>query len=708
MPDYIYLLENRLSPSQQSALQTIREAAREAGMTVFLTGGAVRDLTSGSPVRDLDVSVQGNALELKHKLEHAGAVLWGEHEASQTLFARFPGSVRVEVSSTRREEFPKPGRPVYHSGSILEDLRRRDFTANAMALSLNEGSYGLLMDPLNGVADLEARLLRLVSNYGFLEDPIRLIRASRLKARLGWELDEKTKVRFDNAREEGVISQISSYQQGYEVEEILHEEDGLKILKALEADGWMKSLYPAWTSEKVDVEALEALREALVQLQMQGVNPDPSAAQAQLLTAKLGPKDLAGLKKLFARPGFVREWETQEDRAKEVGKRLTGKEASTPSETWKLLTSADPEAILWLSLTSKSAPVQEKFKDFFTVWPEARQKIPYAIMQEMRIVPELEGYQELLRSIFFQLIDGKLTSDEEIRQFLEPYSPPAPPPPVSIRRTRSKKSADKSREVRDEVDEDEAGEAHGVRDEDSEEEENGEDDHERHELVARVIPPIIPDPILLPPVAAPSVEVVEEATAAAPPIVPDIHPTESRAEKPPASAKAHSKAKPKVAPLAAPKAPVKQAATEPVKKPVKEVVKEAMPKQPVAVPAKAAVHSVAKMPVKSASKASPGKAVGRTVSKPVAKPALRPGLKAAGKPKAAAKPAIKAKAAIKKTALKPAVKGNSGRVLAKAKPAKAIVKPKAAKAVVKSALKAKPASKFAAKAKGKAAPKKKR
>ena len=274
MPDYIYLLANRLSPSQQSALQSIREAAREAGMTVFLTGGAVRDLTSGSPVRDLDVSVQGKALSLKAKLKQAGAVIWGEHAPSQTLFARFPGSVRVEVSSTRREEFPKPGKPVYHAGSILDDLRRRDFTANAMALSLNEGSYGLLMDPLNGVADLEARLLRLVSNYGFLEDPIRLIRAARLQARLGWELEEKTKTRFENAKAEGVISLISPYQQGYEVEEIVHEEDGLKVLKALEADGWMKVLYPAWTSAKVDGEALDALREVLVQLQMQGVNPD--------------------------------------------------------------------------------------------------------------------------------------------------------------------------------------------------------------------------------------------------------------------------------------------------------------------------------------------------------------------------------------------------------------------------------------------------
>jgi tRNA nucleotidyltransferase/poly(A) polymerase len=677
MPDYIYLLENRLSPSQQSALQTIREAAREAGMTVFLTGGAVRDLTSGSPVRDLDVSVQGNALELKRKLEQAGAVLWGEHAPSQTLFARFPGSVRVEVSSTRREEFPKPGRPVYHPGSILEDLRRRDFTANAMALSLNEGSYGLLMDPLNGVADLEARLLRLVSNYGFLEDPIRLIRASRLKARLGWELDEKTKVRSDNAREEGVISQISSYQQGYEVEEILHEEDGLKILKALEADGWMKSLCPAWTSEKVDVDSLEALREGLVQLQMQGVNPDPSAAQAQLLTAKMGPKDLAGLKKLFVRPGFVHEWETQDERAREVGKRLTGKEAATPSETWKLLTSADPEAVLWLALTSKSGAVQEKFKDFFTVWPEARQKIPYAIMQEMRIVPELEGYQELLRSIFFQLIDGKLTGEEEIRQFLEPYSPPAPPPPVSIRRTRSKKSAEKNRELRDDIDDDEAAEAHGARDEDSDEDEIGDDDHERHELIARIIPAIIPDPILPAPVVLPPVEVVEEAEIPAAKTEPEFHAPERAA--------AHAKAKPRVAPLASPKPPVQEPAAP--------------------LPAKAAT-AFSKAPAKSPGKPVPGKAAAKTASKPSAEPAHKTAAKTTSKTVPPAKSAAKGKPAVKKSALKPAAKGKSSKVLAGAKPAKAIVKPKAAQAVAKPRLKA--ASKFAAKSKGKPLPAKKK
>src|SRR5436853_4925073 len=112
MADYIYLLENRLSKAQQAALSTVRETARSKGLTVFLVGGAVRDLTSGSPVRDLDVAVQGNALKLRKDLEKAGAVLSGELEPMQTLYLEFPGSVRVEIASTIAVHYVKPGRPI--------------------------------------------------------------------------------------------------------------------------------------------------------------------------------------------------------------------------------------------------------------------------------------------------------------------------------------------------------------------------------------------------------------------------------------------------------------------------------------------------------------------------------------------------------------------------------------------------------------------
>ena len=442
MADYIYLIETRLSPNQQAALQRVREVARAKSMTLFLTGGAVRDLTAGTSVRDLDVSVQGNALKLKKDLEKAGGVLSGEHEPSQTLFFRFPGSVRIEISSTRTETFPKPGKPVYKPANILEDLRRRDFTANAMAISLNDGSYGLLMDPLNGVADIEGRQLNLISPYGFIEDPSRMVRAVRLGNRLGWQMDERTQARYKTGKDEDYISAIATFNRGYELEEIVHEDDPLRVLKALEQEGWMKQLFPAWTAAKANAHALEDLHDKQASLQVRGIHPDAASAHFTLLTAKLPSKAAGTLKRLFPRPGFAKEIDALERETKEFSKQFTGKEASTPSQTWKLLHAANPQAVLWLAHTAKTAAIQNKFKNFFNVWPEAKLKLPYLQMQEMRITPNLPVYNELLDKIFFELMDNKLQTPEEMKAYLEPFSPPAPPPPVHLRRPRALKKAD--------------------------------------------------------------------------------------------------------------------------------------------------------------------------------------------------------------------------------------------------------------------------
>lgn len=439
MADYIYLLENRLAPGQRAALRVVRDVARSNNLTVFLVGGAVRDLTSGSPVRDLDVVVQGNALKLKTELEQSGATITGELLDGQSLFATFEGGVRVEMGSTLSVSWPEPGKPVYQHATILEDLRRRDFTANAMALSLNEGSYGLLMDPMNGIADIENRELRLVSNYGFIEDPIRMVRAARLMARLGWTLDEKTQQRYDDGKSENYIAALSEQQRGYELEEIVHEEDPLRVLTRLESEGWLQILAPFWNASKVDVAALEQLREVQTQLQMQGIHPAASAANFPLLTAKLNAKDVATLKQSFVRQGFVREIESLEQKAKELASLLSSKAAASPSQAWQVITSAAPDALLWVAFSSKSPSIQAKFKNFFTVWPQAKQKLPYALMQEMRIVPDLPIYEELLQKLFFELMDEKLQTVEELKAYLEPYSPPAPPPPVSTRRPRAAK-----------------------------------------------------------------------------------------------------------------------------------------------------------------------------------------------------------------------------------------------------------------------------
>jgi len=585
MADYIYLLENRLSKAQQAALEKVREVARLKGLTSFLVGGAVRDLTSGSPVRDLDVVVQGNALKLKKDIEKAGAKISGESEATQSFFAQFPGGVRMEIGSTLSATYPKPGKPVYKAATILDDLRRRDFTANSMALSLNQGSYGLLMDPLNGVADIENRELRLVSNYGFIEDPVRMIRAVRFMARLGWQMDERTRSRYETGKEEEYISAMPAAQRGYETEEIFHEEDPLRVLKRLEAEGWMKHLNLAVASSKANVTELERLRDVQAQLHIHGIHADATTANFPLLTAKMAPKDVVALKKSFPRQAFVDDINALEAEGKAFGAQLSSKEAAAPSAAWKLLHSARSEAVLWAAHHVKAAGVQNKLKSFFTDWPQARQRIPFTLMQEMRITPDLAGYDALVEKLFFGLMDGKLNTPEEQKAFLEPYSPPAPPPPVHLRRARATRKEAKPSKARKKA------EAEGA------------------EAAA---------------VAAADQVAGEKAPAAAP---------EKAA---PAKKAVAVKAPAKVAAPAKPAAPAKAAA--PAKKaPAKVAPKKAVAKAPVKAPAKKAV------PPKKAAPAKKPTAAKKPVPKPAAKKAA-PAKKAAAKKPAAKAPAKKAPA----------------------------------------------------------------
>src|SRR5258706_13970488 len=137
----------------------------------------------------------------------------------------------------RYDRYEKVGKPpVITPATIIEDLRRRDFTANAMALSLNEGSRGLLMDPFNGAADIEAKLLRVLHNYAFLEDPSRLIRATRFAARFHWPLEERTQQRYDAAKESSYIEYIRNSAIGREIEQLAYEDDPVNIPKVYDKE----------------------------------------------------------------------------------------------------------------------------------------------------------------------------------------------------------------------------------------------------------------------------------------------------------------------------------------------------------------------------------------------------------------------------------------------------------------------------------------
>jgi tRNA nucleotidyltransferase (CCA-adding enzyme) len=444
MADYIYTMEIRLTPDQQKGANLVQEMSRAAGLNLYLTGGAMRDIISGFPIRDLDFTVQGNPLKLQKELERAGAVIAAADDELKTLFLQLPGNVRAEISMARTERYDKVGRPpMVAPATIIEDLRRRDFTVNAMALSLNPGSRGLLMDPFNGAADIEAKVIRVLHNYAFVEDPSRLIRASRFAARFHWPLEERTQARYDSAKENNYIEHITSKAIGHEIEQLAYEDDPLHIVRVLEKEGWLKVLSDHWTTAKVDTNGLSTLMKTRQQMNELGYQPDPAPAVMYFLTSRMSDKEVADMRRLIPRKTLVEAWKDLEDNAKDLAKKLTGKESATPSRTWQVLSHARPEMTLFLAVTAKQQAVVQKIKNFFTKWRQVQQKIPLPEMTELHITPQLPEYPKIANDVFMLLLDGKLRSRTETVKFLKPLAPPPPPPPPPppVKRGRAAKAA---------------------------------------------------------------------------------------------------------------------------------------------------------------------------------------------------------------------------------------------------------------------------
>src|SRR5208283_3674331 len=141
------------------------------------------------------------------------------------------------------------------------------------------------------------------------------------------------------------------------------------------------------------------------------------------------------------RKDLVEAWKDLDANAHSLAKRLTGKEAATPSRTWQLLSSARPEMTLFLAVTAKQQAVAQKIKNFFTKWRQVQQKIPLPEMTELYITPQLPEYPKIANDVFMLLLDGKLRSHTEILKFLKPLAPPPPPPPPAPKRGRGAKAA---------------------------------------------------------------------------------------------------------------------------------------------------------------------------------------------------------------------------------------------------------------------------
>jgi tRNA nucleotidyltransferase (CCA-adding enzyme) len=249
------IMERQLPAELVNFMWLAGEIAHSRGERVYLVGGVVRDLLLGQANFDLDLVVEGNAIELAQQLKKINQGKITTHPRFNTAKLQWDNR-SVDLATARSETYDKPGAlPTVTPSSIDNDLSRRDFTINAMAIHLNPGFYGRLVDPHGGRNDLKHKIIRVLHEKSFTDDATRIWRALRYEQRLDFHLERKTLNLLQ--RDISMLDTISGDRIRYEIECILQEKYPEKVFRRAEELGVLAKLHPAlkgnsWLAEKFD------------------------------------------------------------------------------------------------------------------------------------------------------------------------------------------------------------------------------------------------------------------------------------------------------------------------------------------------------------------------------------------------------------------------------------------------------------------------
>jgi tRNA nucleotidyltransferase (CCA-adding enzyme) len=431
MSDYKFMLESHLTAEQSRALAVVQRYAAEAGLSLFLTGGAMRDMLGGFPIRDLDFTLEGNALKFARVVEKGKDVkIISEDDNRKAVELLFASGVTASIGMSRIEKFGKPGgSPKVTPASIHEDLRGRDFTINSIALSLNKASHGLLLDPTNGQADLERRELRTVSNYTLYDDPGRILRMFRLKARMSLTIDERTLAQYANVREAELETKIPTEILRHELEQIGNEVNCGEVLETLEKEGLLKLLSPALTGAKLNLAGFTKLHKARQTVPFgMGFRADYYRLFLFFLFEKLSPKDKSNLiRNCHLSKTDVAGAGKLALSAKKFEKALKSPKLKRPSLVYAALSQGIGEEILFVLSRSTERLVLDRIKNYFQKYLLMAQEV--TDVEVTAAVPGLEPSSPKFAKAKAAMISKRLdarpkkpTPEEEM-----PVAPSAPP-----------------------------------------------------------------------------------------------------------------------------------------------------------------------------------------------------------------------------------------------------------------------------------------
>jgi len=412
MKDYL----NKLPKEVQDLIDLAGDIARSNNMPVYLVGGFVRDLMLGVKNLDLDIVVEGNGIKFAEDFAARLTARPTRHKKFGTATIILKPHLKIDIATARKEFYPQPAHlPLVTSGSLKDDLFRRDFTINAMAISISYGDFGKLLDLFGGKVDLENKKIRVLHNISFIDDPTRILRAIRFEKRYNFRIEPKTLKLLEEAVKFKMLEKVQPQRLRDELILLLKEKRPLKHVMRIEKLAGFGFINPRlYVSKKTSglLRSIESQINWFKRAYPKRRQLDTWLIYFMGLIDFLAIKDVKSICKKFA---FRRGEEKRILVYKRIGREVIlnlSQDKIKPSKIFRLLEPLSYEVIILIKAKSRNRNIKRYIEDFFEIYNGMRIYIGGDDLRRLGVAPG-PYYQKIFTKVLNAKLEGLIRTREE-------------------------------------------------------------------------------------------------------------------------------------------------------------------------------------------------------------------------------------------------------------------------------------------------------
>jgi len=397
-------------------LEEIGKLSKKLGYSTYLVGGIVRDIVMSKKSLDIDLIVEGDAVKLSKEYAKLKKIPVHTFEEFMTAQLTLETGEKIDLATARKETYTHPGAyPKVEKATIKEDLYRRDFTINTLAIEITEGKFGILIDFFNGLKDIKDRMIRILHQLSFIEDPIRILRALRFAGRLGFKLGKPTEKLLKLAVDEDMLSVAPAGRINIELNYSLNEEKVIDILMLMNRYRVLHSLFPDFYMDEKREEILNRLRDTIISFEMFfGIKIDRISNYLLALMYHL-PFDISY--KILQKYHFsksVKFFEEYLD-ARDLFQKIPRKD----SQLYKKIKFIKKDILVYICASS-DIELSERIIRILKKEEEKDLLLSGKDLKEMGIPPS-PVYKKILDDVFKKYLDGEIKTKKEAVEYVKKH-----------------------------------------------------------------------------------------------------------------------------------------------------------------------------------------------------------------------------------------------------------------------------------------------